>query len=344
MSTPTPVLSSSLPVPVGARSPDRAPAAANLPPDISVCIVNWNCRDLLRSCLESLLYHEQGARLEVIVVDNASADGAADMVAREFPEVVLVRNDHNAGFARANNQGARLARGRYLFFLNNDTAVPPETLGQLLDYAKAHPEVGILAPRLRDARGRVQRSCRTRPTVAALLHRTCLLRWTGLFRDAYRRYRWREEELEQTRAVVMGAAMLVRRDHFAVCGGWDEDYAFGGEDIDLCVRVGRAVVFYPAAEVVHHGRVSSRQHAGYAYSNTLIGITRFLRKSGCSRGALFAYKLVVTLDAPLDWLGHAVRYVWRRLRGRRRSAARSLLALRGLGHFLRHGLRTFWRV
>ena len=346
MSTPTPVLSSSLPVPVGARSPDRAPAAANLPPDISVCIVNWNCRDLLRSCLESLLYHEQGARLEVIVVDNASADGAADMVAREFPEVVLVRNDHNAGFARANNQGARLARGRYLFFLNNDTAVPPETLGQLLDYAKAHPEVGILAPRLRDARGRVQRSCRTRPTVAALLHRTCLLRWTGLFRDAYRRYRWREEELEQTRAVevVMGAAMLVRRDHFAACGGWDEDYAFGGEDIDLCVRVGRAVVFYPAAEVVHHGRVSSRQHAGYAYSNTLIGITRFLRKSGCSRGALFAYKLVVTLDAPLDWLGHAVRYVWRRLRGRRRSAARSLLALRGLGHFLRHGLRTFWRV
>src|SRR5439155_24300625 len=180
-----------------------------------------------------------------------------------------------------------------------------------------------------DARGRVQLSCRTRPTVAALLHRIGLLRWTGLLRGAYRRYRCREEELEQTREVevVMGAGMLVRRDVFTSCGGWDEDYVFGGEDIDLCARVAtrHAIVFYPAAEVVHHGRVSSRQHAGYAYSNTLIGITRFLRKSGCPRGALFAYKLVVTLDAPLDWLGHAVRYVWRRLRGRRRSAARSLL-------------------
>ncbi|MBI1918199.1 MAG: glycosyltransferase family 2 protein, partial [Planctomycetes bacterium] len=297
----------SIPHPVEARSPDRTPAAPAGPtPDVSVCVVNWNCRELLRGCLASLLHHEQGAHSEVIVVDNGSADGAADMVAHEFPEVVLIRNVSNAGFARANNQAARLARGRYLFFLNNDTLVPPETVGSLLDYAEAHPEVGILAPRLRDARGRVQLSCRTRPTVAALLHRICLLRWTGLLRRAYRRYRWREEELEQTREVevVMGAAMLVRRDLFAWCGGWDEEYTFGGEDIDLCVRVAtsHAIVFYPAAEVVHYGRVSSRLHAGYAHSNTLIGITRFLRKSGCSRWALFAYKLVVTIDAPLDWL------------------------------------------
>jgi hypothetical protein len=81
--------------------------------DVSVCIVNWNGREVLQACLESLR-QPQGARLEVIVVDNGSTDGAADMVARDFPEVALVRNDHNAGFARGNNQAARLARGRYL--------------------------------------------------------------------------------------------------------------------------------------------------------------------------------------------------------------------------------------
>src|SRR5262245_35687346 len=122
---------------------EQRPHPRTVTPDVSVCIVNWNCRELLRACLESLLRHEQGVELEVIVVDNASTDGAADMVASEFPELLLVRNDCNAGFARANNQAARLARGRYLFFLNNDTAVPPDTLAQLLDHAEAHPEVGI---------------------------------------------------------------------------------------------------------------------------------------------------------------------------------------------------------
>ncbi len=331
---------------LAAPRPARRPARSA--PDVSVCVVNWNCRDLLRGCLVSLLGHDQGVRLEAIVVDNASSDGAADMVEREFPGVVLVRNAANAGFARGNNQAARLARGRHLFFLNNDTAVPPETLRQLVDFAEAHPGAGIVAPRLRDGRGRVQPSCRGLPTVAALLHRTWLLRWTGLFRGAYHRFRGRAEGLDRARAVevVMGAALLMRRDRFLACGGWDENFTFGGEDIDLCSRVGRehAVVFYPGAEVLHHGRVSSRLRAGYAHSNTLIGHTRFLRKSGCPRWALLAYKLAVTIDAPLQGLGYVARYAWRRLRGRRRGAARSLLALRGVGHFLRHGLGTFWRV
>jgi GT2 family glycosyltransferase len=90
------------------------------PIDVSVCIANWNCRELLRSCLESLHDHPQGVRLETIVVDNGSGDGSAEMVARRFPEVILSRNADNRGFARANNQAARLARGHYLFFLNND--------------------------------------------------------------------------------------------------------------------------------------------------------------------------------------------------------------------------------
>ena len=144
--------------------------------DLSVCIVNWNCRDVLRDCLRSLQHQSLGLRYEVIVVDNASSDGAADMVAREFPHVTLVRNTANYGFARANNQAARLARGKHLFFLNNDTLVPPETLGRLVEEAERRPDAGILAPRLLDARGHVQCSWRRIPTVAALLHRTWMFR------------------------------------------------------------------------------------------------------------------------------------------------------------------------
>src|SRR5207237_7749493 len=97
-------------------------------------------------------------RLETVVVDNASTDGAADMVASEFPQVRLYRNPMNAGFARANNQAARLARGHYLFFLNNDTVVPPETLRRLVAFARSQPHVGMVGPLLRDAEGMVQSS------------------------------------------------------------------------------------------------------------------------------------------------------------------------------------------
>jgi GT2 family glycosyltransferase len=313
-----------------------------------VCIVNWNCRDILRDCLESLLRHEQGVAAEVIVVDNGSDDGAADMVAADFPEVLLIRNAENTGFARANNQAARHARGRYLFFLNNDTLVPPETLAQLVEEAERNPATGILAPRLRDGRGRIQCSCRAFPTVAALLHRTCLFRWTGLFRRAYRRYRWRNTDLEKKRPVkvVMGAALMIRRERFWRCGGWSEDYTFGGEDMDLCARVGRSnpVVYYPEAEVIHHGRTSSRKRITYAHGQTLIGITRFLRRNGSSRGSMLLYKLAVTLDAPLKWLGHLAQYAWRCLRGDREGATRSWLVVRAWSHFLRRDLGTFWRV
>jgi GT2 family glycosyltransferase len=314
---------------------------------VSVCIANWNCRVRLRACLRSLRTLRQKVRLEVIVVDNASSDGAADMVAAEFPRVRLIRNDANAGFARANNQAAARARGRFLFFLNNDTVLHPGTLRQLLDYAEAHPEAGIVGPRLCGPGGQTQVSWRRRPTLAALLHRTTPLRVLGLFRGAYRRYRARDGG-EGTRPVevLMGAALLMPRRVFCECGPWDEGYAFGGEDIDLCTRVGRrhAVIYHPEVSVTHFGRLSSRRHIGFAYTHTAVGLTRYLRQTGCPAAGLWLYKAAVTADAPLQWLGHAVQYLWRRLRGRRLRAAKSGLIRRGLGHFLRHGLALLWRA
>jgi GT2 family glycosyltransferase len=318
------------------------------PADVSVCIANWNCRDLLRACLESLHDRPQGVSVETIVVDNGSSDGAADMVAEEFPEVLLVRNATNLGFARANNQAAQRATGRYLLFLNNDTVVPAGTLRRLFDYAEAHPEAGMIGPRLRDAEGRCQVSYRQRPTVGTLLHRTCLLRWTGLLRGAYRNYRREDFDPNATRPVdvLMGAAVLLPRQRFFGCGGWDESFNFGGEDLDLSTRINReaAVVYLPEVEITHYGRVSTRQHIGYASSQMTVGFARYLRKSGCSRAALLLYKLVVTLDAPVQLVGKAVQYLWRRLRGRRKDAERSRLAFKGLAHFVLRGLWAFWRA
>ncbi len=218
------------------------PRRLNAAPLVSVCIVNWNCCALLNGCLRSLLEQAQGASLEVIVVDNGSSDGAADMVAERFPGVVLLRNDHNIGFARANNQAARRARGHYLFFLNNDTIVPAHTLGKLVAYLNEHPETLVVGPRLCDGSGNVQMSYRRRPTIATFLHRTLLLRWAGLFRKNYRAYRREDpEQGAEPRAVdvLMGAALLWRRSEFTRLGAWDEAFTFGGEDLELCFRAKR---------------------------------------------------------------------------------------------------------
>jgi GT2 family glycosyltransferase len=281
-------------------------------------------------------------------VDNGSTDGAADMVARAFPRVRLVRNGGNAGFARGCNQAADLARGRYLFFLNNDTVVPPGALGRLVAFARANPEAGLVGPRLRDGRGRVQCSARRRPTVAALLHRVTFLRWTGLFRAAYRRYRGRDVDAETTRPVevLMGAALLMPRRVYREVGGWDEGYTFGGEDIDLCARVGRRheVVYHPAVEVLHLGRVSSRRHGGFATAMTVVGITRSLRRTGTPGWALGLYKAAFTLDLPLRAVALAGRWVVSRLRGNERGTARALGELTGLAYFARRALAAFWRA
>lgn len=349
-----------LTAPTALRRPRKRARSANQQPawhqsfldegpiEVSVCIANWNCRDLLRACLESLHDQPQGVRVETIVVDNASSDGAAEMVAREFPEVFLVRNRENVGFSRANNQAAARARGRYLFFLNNDTLVPPGTLGRLLDFAEAHEEVGIVGPRLRGGNQETQVSYRNLPSVAALLHRTALLRWTGLFRRAYRRYRRRDFAAGATRSVevLMGAAMLLPRVVFFTCGRWDESYTFGGEDIELSARVGRRhkLIYYPEVEITHYGRVSTRLNASYSVPNVAIGLVRYLRQSGASPTALLFYKLVVSMDAPIQLLAKCGQYLWRRTRHSRPGATKSLLAAQGCWHFLTKGLLNFWKA
>jgi len=318
-----------------------------LAPAVSVCIANWNCRELLRNCLKSLYDHPQGVGFEVLIADNASSDGAAEMVAAEFPDVKLVRNSTNLGFSVANNQAAALSRGSYLFFLNNDTEVAPNTLAKLVHIADGLPNLGMLGPKLRGAAGEVQISYRSRPTIAALLHRIGLLRWTGLFRQAYYQYR-RDRFIEHgTRPVevLMGAAVFLPREMYHAAGRWDEHYRFGAEDLDLSTQVAKhgAVIYSSDVEVLHHGRVSSRANIGFAAPNVAIGYVRYFRKAGERPLALFMYKLLVTVDTPLQLLGKLAEGTARQWRGRRDKAAKSWNTAEGLWRFLRYELVRFWR-
>lgn len=326
--------------------PEITPASES--PDVSVCIVNWNCRELLRKCLASLLHQPQGVRFEVVVVDNASADGAAEMVADDFPEVILVRNSTNLGFSCGNNQAAAAARGKYLFFLNNDTELAPGTLAEFVSYAAIHPDIGMLGPRLRGADGAYQISYRRKPTIGALLHRISLLRWTRLFRQAYYSYRRDTFDPDGVREVevLMGAAVFLPRDVFEQSGRWDERYRFGGEDLDLSTQVGRRrpVVYFSSVEVLHYGRVSSRANVGFSAPNVAIGYVHYFRKAGAGRLALATYKALVTIDAPVQIGTKLVQAGWRQLTGRPAKARKSILAARGVWQFLRSELTRFWKA
>jgi GT2 family glycosyltransferase len=213
-------------------------------------------------------------------------------------------------------------------------------------HAAANPHAGMFGPRLREPGGAVQISYRRRPTVAALLHRVSLVRWTGLFRRAYKEYRRGSFNPNGVRPVevLMGPAVFLPREAFEAAGRWDERYRFGVEDIDLATQVGRtrAVVFAGDVEVIHHGRVSSRANVQFAAPNVTTGYVQFLRKSGVGTRPLFWYKLAVTLDAPVQLVSRSVEALARRMAGRRTNARRSWEAVRGVWAFLRHELVRFW--
>lgn len=316
-------------------------------PDLSICIVNWNGRQMLRNLLASIAATCDGLNCEVIVADNASADGSADMIASEFPEVKLIRNSQNFGFARGNNQAAAVATGRMLLFLNNDTVVLPGALRALAGFLDEHPDVAAVGPRLIGSDGKPQWTGRSLPTLRALLHQVMLLKWTGLFKTAYRRYRKGNFHPDQSGPVeqLAAAALLVRMEHNAGCGGWDEGFLFGVEDVDYCARLSRfGSIFYLAEASIHHlGRISSRANRSFVYRGYECGYARYLAKHHGRRASMI-YKVLVTLDMPLriGILGLQTIWAWVCVNPERaRHHGQRLNAAAG---FFFHSLLRFWRA
>jgi N-acetylglucosaminyl-diphospho-decaprenol L-rhamnosyltransferase len=315
-------------------------------PDVSICVVNWNCSEYLRALLSSIRSERGELIVEVIVVDNASTDVSASMVASEFPEVHLIRNDRHQGIARANNQAAAQARGKLLLFLNNDTRIRPGGLTTLVRFVERHPELSVAGPRLISPDGKPEGSVRKALTFRALLHRVLFLRWTRLFRSADREYRQLEFDLNKSGYVeqLVGAALLVRRQHLMSIGGWDENFEFHMDEVDLTRRLGRlGKMYYLAeAEVVHCGGIATRLDEVYAYRCSECSYIHYIRKHYGSWRAR-VYKVFITVDMPVRVFILTVTWVVKWLFGDRERALRNYCKLTAAGNFLVWGLPQYWR-
>lgn len=229
--------------------------------DLSICIVNWNAREHLRRCLASLDGHVGVATREIIVVDNASSDDSAEMVRREFPQVRLIAAGENLGFGRANNRAFAEARGRYLFALNPDTIVLENACDVLVRFADAHPDAGVVGPKLLNSDGSVQRSCwRGFPSLrTALVDALYLWRFAPSLAWVPPNETSAEGETATVVDHILGAAMLVRAEIYRTVGGMDEGFFLFFEETDWCFRIGRQgwkVYFVPEAEIIHLGQRS----------------------------------------------------------------------------------------
>jgi hypothetical protein len=316
-------------------------------PDVSICIVNWNGREVLRNCLLSLRAGNEPLRLEAIVVDNASADDSVALMRGEFPEVILIVNEANRGFSAGNNQAAAVATGRYLFFLNNDTVVQPASIVHLTAFLDAHPEAVAVGPKLIGSDGKPQRSGRNLPTLRAMLHWGALpVRWTKIFSRQYRRYRDAFDP-EKAGAVpqLAAAALMVRPAAFLEAGAWDEKFEFGMEDVDLCLRLAKfgQIQYLPAARITHLGRVSSHLARGPVYRSYQCGTVRYFRKHHRSRYAALIYQIAVTIDTPIRLFIFSMKTFLSRIFGRRDEAARSRQRAAGIWFFIAHGMVRFWK-
>ena len=232
--------------------------------DLTLIIINWNTRVLLRDCLASVFRHTNGISYQVIVVDNASSDGSPDMVEKEFPEVRLIRNKENLGFSRANNQALRLASSRYLLLLNSDTALQDNAFKGMVEFMDTHPKAGIAGTRLLNPDGSRQYSCDLFPRRPFRM----------LFDKIRDHFSPRKQGGWQQRMAgwdfhgnflvdyVIGAVLLMRCETFEQIGLLDEKFFMYAEDIDWCYRTALAgwqTYYLGSIGIYHYNRGSSQK-------------------------------------------------------------------------------------
>ena len=231
---------------------------------LSVVFLNYNTRDLTRQALSSVLAAVEGLEVEIFVVDNASADGSADMVAEEFPQVKLICNEANVGFAAGNNVALRQVTGEYALLINTDTIVRRDALRTMVEFLDAHPEAGACGCKILDPDGTLQLdSHRGFPTPLA-----AFCKMSGLSRlfpkhPLIAHYHMTYLDPEQTAEVevLSGSCMMVRKAAMDQVGLLDEDYFMYGEDIDWCYRFHQAgwkIYYVPTTEIIHFRGESGR--------------------------------------------------------------------------------------
>ena len=227
--------------------------------DVSIIVISYNTCALLRNCLRSVQAQTRNVTYEIFVVDNASSDDSCDMVEQEFPGIHLLRNRENRGFAKANNQAIKAARGDYVLLLNSDTVLENNAVGILHDFMRAHPRAAVCGPLLLNADKTVQRSIRKHLTVFYLIFRMLLAanrnRPWRCFRDKFHPDTF--DYLKRHRITdgwLTGAVVMIRQAVFSEVGLLDEAYYFMVEDADWGLAVSRSgweTWLVPEAVVTH---------------------------------------------------------------------------------------------
>lgn len=292
--------------------------------DLSAVVTNFNTAHLLEGCLDSLLQDTARAGLsaEVILVDDASTDGSADLVATRFPSVRLIRHEERRGYAASNNVGMAAARGQYLLLLNSDTQTAAGAVPAMLHAARTHPRT-IVAPRLLNPDGTPQHSAWRFP-LTWLIGNTLFLFRLGLWHDY-------TEMAAGTRAVdwASSAAWLVSRSAASQVGPFDEGFGLYGVDVDWAYRARRQgfrFLFLSEASIAHFGRASWAGQRDPLVADHLAGHMRFFRKHYGTLGATL-YRVLVFVNSAaraVVWSipfalgnkrgGHKVRHFLRMLR------------------------------
>jgi GT2 family glycosyltransferase len=287
--------------------------------DVSVIIVNWNTRDLLGQCLQSVYNTASGLDLEVIVVDNASTDDSVEMVSHDFPQVRMIANVENVGFVRANNQAIELCQGRYVLLLNSDTQVLPGSLVKPVQFMDAHPNAGLVGVQLLNPDGTFQASYTPFPT---LWRESLILSGLGraLIRPIFPSYGPQVEKGAQViEGYMEGAYLMARHEAVGQVGGLDERIFMYAEDVDWCYRFHRAgweVWYLPQAPIVHYRGQSSKQRQSRMEAELYRSRVCFFRKH-YGRAAALCLKVLIYVTTLAKVLVHGVlRFLTRGRRGR----------------------------
>jgi GT2 family glycosyltransferase len=269
----------------GAVAVDSQCRSSQVVCDVSVIVVSYNTRDVTLQCLRSIYAHTRRSTFEVLVIDNASSDGSAAAIAREYPQATLIANSGNRGFAGGNNQGLKIARGRYALLLNPDTIVLDGAIDRSIAFADQHPELAVVGCQVLEDQHTIQRTCFAFQTPLNLF-----LGFSGLSR-LFPRSRWfarpqmswwGRDSLQEV-DVVSGMFMLVRSAAIAQVGLMDEDYFVYGEEADWCYRFWRAgwrCCFAPVAQIIHldGGNKSTDQRSLAMYVQNQKSVLLFNRK------------------------------------------------------------------
>jgi GT2 family glycosyltransferase len=268
--------------------------------DLSVIIVNWNTRDLLCQCLDSLTQKVEGIEMEILVVDNGSTDGSVAAVRDKFPGVRLIENPVNMGFAKANNQAISLSSGEYLLLLNPDTQVKDETVVKMLSFMDAHAEAGLVGAQLLNADGSKQNSIANFPSLATELLNKSLLR--RLFPEKFPG-KGRDYPGPVEVDSVIGACMMVRRKAVEQMGLLDEKFFLFLEETDWCYRIKKAgwkVYHIPQAEIFHFQGKSAEAEKGKARIEYYRSRYHYFRKNrGSFQSSVLFIGLIIKLSVEL---------------------------------------------